>query len=176
MYRTHLQEIQQFFNELRASEKITYPKGGPILSSNGDSILSSNDNSGGSWNNGGNWNDNNGNNFNYVGFLFFGSLIIVIDKVIGSKIINYGYTELLNQFLKQTENLKLSTSISKKLTLAVLRSAVPILLCGSAIVILSYILHPHHFREIVDWVVNIINIIGQELGRLLMFWCFDITI
>nr|AYC64626.1 hypothetical protein [Halimeda minima] len=51
---------------------------------------------------------------------------------------------------------------------AALPSLVPVLFSGSALAVLSYVLHPERLREIVALLADVIAILAQELGRVML--------
>ena len=45
---------------------------------------------------------------------------------------------------------------------------VPVLIYGSALAVLSYVLHPERLREIVELLADAVVILAHELGRVLL--------
>lgn len=148
--------ISYYYKKPKMHSKLTtYTIGGECDSGSGDG-------GGSDWNGGGsNWGDDgsNWNSGNFFILVLTGSGIIFISRIMGdygSKLIAAG----LDKFLLQSEKQLKSEKYSLK---AALPALVPVVLYGSALAVLSYVLHPERLREIVALLADVIVILAHEL-------------
>nr|AYC64617.1 hypothetical protein [Halimeda minima] len=132
--------------------------------------------SGGSDCGGGDWGGSDGGGdggYNFFVLILFGSGVIVIGRVIGDygyKILASGiekYLQITQKELDQAGEPAASAGIEPRKR-AIAAALVPVLFSGSALAVLSYVLHPERLREIVALLADVIALLVQELGGVLL--------